>query len=418
MGVVGLGGGQMEKSFQKFLKIRLPVVILLLVTLLFLEGCGGKREVEQLAFIMGVGIDQGKELGSYQVTFQMAQPKTSGGSGTEMENWTLSVEVLSIPIIGEKIDQMLNKHPFAGTSRVIILGEGLARSGINEVLDNFQRFYQFRRTIYLLLAKGEAKDILETQLRSKQLPALSLLGTIQGQPRVSSFPVTRLGHYLTILGRESQNPLIPTVEKIKPGDKGFEYSDEKGEELQIEGSGVFDDGKLVDFLSDIETKGYLWLDNEVKNRYLQASGENGLELAIWVLKSSTQYKFQSVDGKMGITFRIKARATLNEIKGQQEAMDPKEWSEFIKSLEPIVAQAIEKECQAAVAKSKELHADFIGIGRKLEQKDPKYWKQVKDDWESQLSEFPVSYDIQVTIEHTGLPRNSPVSPQRSGKNSQ
>ena len=403
----------MEKAFQKFLNIRLPIVILLLLTLLTLEGCGGKREVEQLAFILGVGIDQGKEEGTYQVTFQIAQPKTSSGSGAEMENWTLSVEVESIAIMAEKIDQMLNKHPFAGTSRIIILGEGLARSGINEALDNFQRFYQFRRTIYLVLAKGEAKDILETQLRSKQLPALSLLGTIVGQPAISSFPVTRLGHYLTILGRESQNPLIPVVQKIKPGDKGFEYSDEKGEELEIEASGVFEDGKLIDFLSDEETKGYLWLDNEVKSRYIQASKENGPKIAMWVHKSSTKYKVQPVDEKMGITFQIKTTVALNEIRGQQEAMDIKKWREFVGNLEPVVAKAIEKECQAAVTKSKELGLDFIGIGRKLEIKDPKYWRQVKDDWLSQLPDFPVSYDIQVTIEQTGLPRNSPVSPQKS-----
>lgn len=406
----------MEKTSQKFVKNRIFIVILLLVMLMFLEGCGGKKEVEQLGFVMGIGIDKGEKPETYNITTQIALPKSSGGSGTEMENWTISTEVSTLGGSAENMGRVLNRIPFGGTTRVVVLGEDLARAGINEALDSFQRFYQFRRTIYLVLAKGKAKDILETQLRTKQLPALNLLGTIKGQTTFSSFPVTRMGHYLTILGRESQNPVIPTVQSTSLGTQKIEYSKEKGEELLLEGAGVFEDGKLIDFLTDEETKGFIWLDNSMKSRYFLAKGENNLVLSAWIHKTSTKFKIQpDEEGKVGITFQIKTKASLREIKGQQGAMDINGWNEYTKTLEPIIAQAIEKECRAAVEKSRKLHADFIGIGRKLEQKDPKYWKQVKDDWLNQLSDFPVSYDIQVIIENTGLPQYSPISPQKSGQ---
>lgn len=375
----------------------------------------GKRDVEELAFVMGMGIDQGKEPGTFQMTYQIAQPKASGGSAAELENWTISIEVSKVATSSEKIREILNKHPFVGSSRILIIGEDLARSGINEALDVFQRFYQFRRTIYLILAKGEARDVLETQLRNRQLPALSLLGTMQGQPGTSTFPVTRLGHYFTILGRESQTPLIPTVEKRKPGEEGIKYAAKEGEELHVGGSGTFIDGKLVDFLSEEETKGYLWLDNEMKNGFIETREENGISLSAWILKNSTKFKFAAVDGKMGVTFQIKSTVAVNEINGQEGLKDPAEWAEFTKEIEPIIARAIEKECQSAVTKSRELKADFIGIGRKLEQKDPKYWKEVREDWDNQLSNFPVAFDIQVVIQNTGLARNSPVSPQSGGQ---
>lgn len=404
----------MEKSFPKWVR-NYPLIIFVLVILLLIEGCGGKKEVEQLGFVMGIGIDSGRDPGKYKVTCQLALPKSGGGNGTETQDWTITSEVSTMSGVIENISQVLNKSSFAGTARVIILGEGLARSDINEALDHFQRYYDFRRTIYLVLARGEAKDILETQLRSKQLPALDILGTIQGQPTFSSFPVTRLGHYLTILGRANQNPVIPVVQKTKRGEKEIEYADEKGEELLLEGAGVFENGKLVDFLSDEEAKGFMWLDNTVKNRFINAETE-GLILSAWVRKTSTKFKIKTnADGKEGITFQIKTKASIDEIKGKQKSMNLEEWKEYTKSLEPVVAQAIEKECRAAVDKSKAIHADFIGIGRKVEQKDPKFWNQVKPDWLNQLSDFPVSYDIQVTLEHAGLPLNSPVSPQKSGQ---
>lgn len=404
----------MEKLFQKSLRIRLPIVIVLLIPLLLLGGCMGKRDVEELAFVMGMGLDLGKEPGTYQVTYQIAQPKASGGSAAELKNWTVSIEVANPSMSTEKIREILNKHPFVGSARIIIIGEDLARSGINEALDVFQRFYQYRRTIYLLLAKGDARDVLETQLRTGQLPALSLLGTMQGQPGTSTFPITRLGHYFTILGRESQTPLIPVVEKRKPGEEGISYSAKEGKEVHVGGAGVFKDGKLIDFLNEEETKGYLWLDNEMKNGFIETKGEDGgINASAWILKNSAKFRFTSQDGNMGVTFQIKATVSVNDIKGQKGQRDPQEWVEFLKEIEPMFAQAIEKECRDAVAKSRGLKADFIGIGRKLEQKDPKYWKEVKEDWDNQFPNFPVSYDIQVVVQNTGLPRNSPVSPQSS-----
>jgi len=74
-----------------------------------------------------------------------------------------------------------------------------------------------------------------------------------------------------------------------------------------------------------------------------------------------------------------------------------------------VSQAIQKECEAAIAKSKKLQLDFVGIGRKIEVKKPKYWQQVRDNWEEQLLDIPIVYEIMVDIEHAGFVRNSPSS---------
>ncbi|MGE4271875.1 MAG: Ger(x)C family spore germination protein [Desulfitobacterium sp.] len=404
----------MEKSQKKFLNKRFLVVITFLIMLLISQfivaGCG-KSEVEKLAFMMGVGIDKGKQDGTYLVTIQVAKPKQDGG-GKELEDWTLSVEGASIAAISEKVNEMFDKQLFAGTVRVIVIGEELARSGINEVLDFYQRYYKYRRTIYLVVAKGNAKDLLKTEIATHSLPSLGMLGIIEGNKSQSTFPVTRLGHYLTILGRKSQNPLIPTAEVVRSGDKGIYLSDDQRKEIIISCSGVFEDGKLVDFLDDLETKGYVWLDDEVKTRRLEAEGD-GLKISAWVRSSKTKYKVETIDDKLGIRFSIKANITLNEILGQQGEMSTEEWQRFLEELQPIVEQAIQKECEAAVAKSRELGLDFIGVGRKVEIKNSKYWEEIKDNWPQGVKDFPVAFDIKADIEHTGLARNSPVSPQES-----
>lgn len=400
----------MEKTQESYLKKHFLVVSMLVIFLFMVGGCG-KHEVEELAFMMGVGIDQGKKEGTYLVTIQVAKPKSSGG-GLELEHWTVSIEGTSLAVITEKVNEMFNRQLFAGSVRVIVIGEDIARSGINEVLDFYQRYYQYRRTIYLVVAKGNAKDLLKTETTTHSIPSLGMLGVIQGNKGQSTFPVTRLGHYLTILGRKSQNPLIPAAEVVRSGDKNIYLPDDKGEEILISCAGVFENGKLVDFLHDQETKGYLWLDDEVKSRRLEAEGD-GLKISAWVQKSKTKYKIETIDDKLGIKFYINANIALNEILGQQGEKNVEEWRQFLQGVEPIVEQAIQKECEAAVAKSKRLQLDFVGIGRKVEIKNHKYWEEIKDSWPQGLEDFPVAFEIKANVDHAGLAKNSPVSPEES-----
>lgn len=404
----------METPQKKFFPLRLPFVLLLIIGILFLGGCGGKREIDELAYMLGIGIDRGEKEGTYLVTMQIAEPKASGGGAAELENWTISMETKSLSTVMEQAAEALSKQPFAGTVRVIVLGEDLAEAGINEALDYFQRFYEFRRTIYLLVAEGQAREIMEAKLRTREIPSLNLFNTIEGQKRQSVFPVTRLGHYLTVLGRESQNPIIPRVDKIQPGEHGLFYSDKEGQEILIHESAVFEGGKCVAKLNDEETKGYLWLDDEIESRVLEGEDEEGVTVTAWVLNSKTKYKVENIDGKMGLRFNIKTMVSINEILGGSEQADIYRWQQFIKELQPLMAQAIQKECEAAVAKSKEKGLDFIGIGRKIEIKNPKYWRELKENWPQGIKDIPVAYDIDVKIEHSGLARNSPVSPQENG----
>ncbi|HZK86138.1 MAG TPA: Ger(x)C family spore germination C-terminal domain-containing protein [Desulfosporosinus sp.] len=53
--------------------------------------------------------------------------------------------------------------------------------------------------------------------------------------------------------------------------------------------------------------------------------------------------------------------------------------------------------------------DFLGIGRHLEQKNPKYWKTVKDQWEKEIANFPISLDVQVKINNSGMSSGSPTT---------
>ena len=387
------------------------LILISIFCLLFLSGCWGKREVEELAPLIGVGLDLGQKPGTYLITQQLAKPKQGGTTAAEVEDRTFSIEASSFREAYEKVYKISSRTLFMGSLKVVIIGEDAAKAGFKDILDFTQRFSEFRRSMYLVLAKGKAQNLLNLKLRNGQLPAMSIKNHLEQGENLSTFPTVRLGHYLTVLGTKITAPIIPVVEVIKP-DGGIDYKDGKeGEEIQIQGAGVLRGDNIVDYLTDEETKGYMWLEDNVIHRLINTVGieESTVIFGGQVLKTTTKYKVKAKDGTLGLQYQIKTSIAVDEVMGLNEQLSETEWLDLIKGAEKIFAKVIQKECELSIQKERELGLDFLGIGRHIEQKNPRYWRTVKDQWEREIVDFPISLDVQVTIHHSGMSSGSAMT---------
>ena len=387
-------------------------ILILIVGLLFLTGCWGKREVEELAPLIGIGFDLGKKPGTILITQQFARTKKGASSGAEVEARTFSVEASSAREAIEKIAAVTYRKPFMGSLRVVIIGEDVAKElGFTNMLDFLQRFSEFRRSMYLILAKGKAQDILNLKLRSGLLPATAIKNNIESGDELSNFPTVRLGHYLTILSTKSTSPILPVIESVKSGE-GIEYkAEEKNqpEEIRIQGAGVLHEDHLVDFLTDEETKGYMWLDNDVLQRLISTTElEETPKFGGHVLNSTTKYKLKTNNGKLELQYQIKTSLAIDQILDLKKQLSGPEWVELLKGAEKSFAKVIEKECESSIKKQRELGCDFLGVGRHIEQKNSAYWQTIKEHWEEEVKDFPISLEVQVTIHHSGMSSSSAV----------
>ncbi|MDP4125398.1 MAG: Ger(x)C family spore germination protein [Bacillota bacterium] len=385
---------------------KIGLVLILMACILFLDGCWDKVEVEELAPLVGVGIDLGQKPGTFLVTEQYALPKKGSTTGTDVEDWTYSMEVSSGREINEMTSKILNLQPFMGSLKVIVIGEDAAKAGFKDILDFAQRFSEFRRSMYLVLAKGKAQSLLNMKLRKGGIPAIFIKNNIEKGNTISSFPTVRLGHYLTVLGRKSTAPILPVVECIKPGDEGIEYKAEgdEAQELRLQGAGILRGDHLVDFLTDEETKGYMWLENQVKERLIRTSEleKSKISFSGQVINSKTKYKVNDNDGIIVLQYEINADIAVNEVMGLNEQLSDTEWVDLMKGAETIFAKVIQKECELSIKKERELGLDFLGIGRHIEERKPAFWKTVKDHWEEKVADFPVTVNVNVKIHHSGM----------------
>ncbi|MCO1601395.1 Ger(x)C family spore germination protein [Desulfosporosinus nitroreducens] len=391
---------------QKFI-----LILTVFACLLFLTGCWGKKEVEDLAPLLGIGFDVGEKPGTFLITQQFARPKKDSSTGSEIEDRTFSIEASSSREAFEKLSKVTYRTPFMGSLKVIIFSEDVAKAGgFNNMLDFAQRYAEFRRSMYLVLAKGKAQDILNLKLRSGLIPAMAIKSNIEGGDEISIFPTVRLGHYLTILGTKSTAPILPVVESVKSGEDMEYKADAKNEagEIRIQSAGVMRGDNLADFLTDEETKGYMWLENDVIHRLINTVDleENSVKFGGQVLESRTKYKVKTNNEKKELQYQIKTSIAIDEILGLKKQLSGPEWVELVKEAEKDFAKVIEKECESSIKKQRELGLDFLGIGRHIEQKNSAYWKTIKDQWEEEIADFSVSIEVKVTIHHSGMSSSS------------
>ncbi|MDR3600086.1 MAG: Ger(x)C family spore germination protein [Desulfosporosinus sp.] len=389
---------------------KIALVLALLASMLCLTGCWGKREVEDLSPLIGLGFDLGQKPGTYLITEQFVKPKKGDTTISADVDRTFSLEASSLREAYEMISKIAYRVPFMGSLKVIVIGEDLAKAGLMNVLDFTQRYAEFRRSMYLVLAKGKAQDILNTKMRSGTLTAMYIKNNIESGDTISTFPTVRLGHYFTVLARKSTAPIIPVIERTKSGDGGIEYKSESKEaqELRIQGAGVFRGDLLSGFLNDEETKGYMWLENQVQQRLIDTVDldKSQINYAGQVLNSTTKYHVKTIDGTIGLEYKIKVNIAVDEVLGMKEQVSELEWVDLMQEAEQRFTKVIENECQSSFQKERELSLDFLGIGRHIEERNPAYWKTVKDQWQEKIADFPVSLDVQVTIHHSGMSDSS------------
>ena len=140
--------------------------IILIITALFLTGCWDSAEINEREYIFAVGIDKGK---SENLIFSAEIPKINEGSEEEriiyieesinLSNFYNDCFVRSEKVISDRLMQ------------VIVIGESIAEDSetFKRIFDEIQRSPQINRRVKIAVAKGDAKDIIETEIPSNPI---------------------------------------------------------------------------------------------------------------------------------------------------------------------------------------------------------------------------------------------------------
>ncbi|NPV70036.1 MAG: hypothetical protein HPY55_05230 [Firmicutes bacterium] len=157
----------------------LALSLLLMVTVIALTGCWGRRELEEIASLALLGIDavrgeSGEPLppgqAGIEVTMGITIPRTSpgpqgqpgggGGGAPGVSFLVINTTASNVTLATEAAEQSLDRDLRGTHLQSLIVGEDLARLGLSEVLDSMMRHRNLRHTVPVLVADGTARDVL------------------------------------------------------------------------------------------------------------------------------------------------------------------------------------------------------------------------------------------------------------------
>ncbi len=142
-------------------KVRLRAFILLLFFCTgFLSGCYDNREIEDLAYVIAIGIDQA-EGNSFNLTFQTAVPQAiteGGGEGTDITTYKTDNFLSGL----KKAGQYLSRNINLSHTKIIVVSEDIAQKGITAFINGLEKGMQIRPDIKIVVAAEGAKEYLKS----------------------------------------------------------------------------------------------------------------------------------------------------------------------------------------------------------------------------------------------------------------
>ncbi|MCZ8521131.1 MULTISPECIES: Ger(x)C family spore germination protein [Paenibacillus] len=367
--------------------------------MLLLSGCWDRREVNDVAFVSGTGIDKVKEGYRTTVLFPLAGQlggvgSSGGGGGTSgSRSWHLdSVSGASLKDTNNIQQQSLSRQLYFAHRRVLVIGEGAARSGLAPILDIVARLPQNRLTAYIVVSKGDARDFMDVDVQIEKIPTemiRELAVNYMKMPRTVKETVNALLS-------EGMDPALPycIVERTSPG-----KADKPKPMMKVEGLAVFSGDKLAGLLKEESAQGVLWVMNEAKRPtiVLPAPGGTGKQ-AIHFTIAETKIKPVVSGGKITMNINIRARGSIAENQSNYISGQDYTHSKLEETLNKKIKTMVEKSLKELQT---EYGSDPVGFGDILYRSEPKLWKEIKGRWKEQYKEIQMNVNVQTQVQHTG-----------------
>ncbi len=365
---------------------------------LLLSGCWDRTEIDQLGIVIMTAIDA-DDNGGIIGTVQMALPSASGGDqpagGGEMKGFfTVSAKGKDIHDTMEHLQERIPLRLFVSHRRVLLIGESLARRGVEDVLDHFTRDPDSRLRTFILVVKGRnAGELLNIPIPSEKVPGQAVRELANSQIGIGS----RLGDIVDAManvGAVSLDVLEAVPASMMKG------SEDKSEfAFRIAGTAVIKDYKLAGFLDTKKMRGLLWMTNNINRGTVTTKIPEEGEISFTIIKGTRNIKTMPQGHKVKVAISARAEGTIHENNTSLDLSDPKNVEKAEKFLSITIQRRIEQTIETA---QKELNSDIFGIGEEVQRSHPKKWKNLKENWDDIFPQIEFTVSTKVTVQRSGM----------------
>ncbi len=378
-------------------RLLLTLTVILLVT----SGCWSAREIDELAFIMAIGVDKAESGEGLEVSFRIVNPsqvvsgESGGGQNTGETSFPVMVQAVSVVEAFDRLRERLPRRPFLSHIQLVIVGEELAKEGIGGILDYLERSEETRRSVNILVAKGGRASKIFEQARPPLLSrsGLAAEGLLRQAPDVGHAPQVILGDLMYTMQSGRMDPVVGVITIIESNSPSTQSLPAQ---VRLSGGALFRNDRLLAYLDEQEVAVLLAVTNELRRTTLSLTGEKGILAGV---------RLRHVMGKVDVVSTDPPRFAINlDFEGilvQANATADNNVAEFLTSTSRDVETLLENRTKALVQHLQSLGSDALGFAETLYRTKPVVWRRVSSDWESLYRTLEVDVNVDVKILSSG-----------------
>lgn len=387
---------------------------------LLLSGCIPSVELNDRAIVQAIGVDRSAD--GYRLTLQIFFPDGAGGQtgvdASKQNAKIISAEGKTMADAIQTATLKQGKQIFYGHNRLIIIGEETAKDGIDDILPFFNNGYQSRPSVDVMIAEGNAEDILTADIQQGIIPAESVQNMVDNYTKNGSVIKTRLLDIVESFFDDSASVAIPRIvlteeptgaeSQAESEEEGAEEGVEKSHAVMMQGTAILKNGKQIGTLNEEETRGLVWMRDKVEETLMifPFEGRNLKQanaVSLEVYKSSTEIKVSIEKGIPVYEVKIRALGRIDELNltSRFSFME-----NDVRQMEKSGEKLIRQECESVFRKAaQEYRADIFSFGVYLMKENLSYWKTIKKDWPDAIARTDIRLDVGLNIDRLGLQSN-------------
>jgi len=387
-------------------------LFLLLMASTLLTGCWNRRELNELAIAVGLGLD--KEGDKYRVSVQVVNPSEVSvgiGRGGEAPATLYSTTAHTVSEAIRRIGNISPRKIYVAQLRMALIGQSLAESGVAETLDFLLRDHEMRTDFYLAIVRdASAEDALKILTPLQKIPANKMFSTLETSEKTWAPSLTiTLNEMISDLISDGKHPVLPGIRILGDPEEGAKKNNVEGidtpTQLKFTGIAGFKGNTIAGWLTEDESKGYNLIRDNVKNTMEHAKCPDGGNISLEIIHSKTKSRGKVVQGQPQVDINVQINGNIADVECRDlDLLDAK----TIEMLERLLSERIKSIMEGSLhTVQQKFGVDIFGFGEIIHRSNPRAWKELRHDWDERyFRTLPVNIHVTVKIERLGTTKNS------------
>lgn len=371
-----------------------------LAALMTCVSCIGQRQLNQLAIVTAVGIENGPKPGTIKLSAQIIRPADARGQtgapsgGTGQPIYSALAEGKTIFEAIRNLGRFVSRRVYWAHNFIIVLQEDYARNGIEEMVDFFTRNHELRMNTRVAVTSDSPAEVISTITGLEVVPGQAVDNLFRDNEIAGQAPSSDMMNLEEAYLSRSSQPILARVTLVSRGISN-KKPQEHGSLRQVElaGAAVFQGNKMVGWLSPEETRGLLFFTERLESGIEVVScPSNGNKLSLEFrdarLKVKPAYRNQRPE------FRVTLRTKADVVESGCGTDIAKIRTDIERALEDQLKGKIEAVLRKA---QREYHSDVLKLADVFRNKFPAEWQKIGDHWGSAFSEAQIEVAVNANV---------------------